>query len=304
MLDEALDFLEKRSKLDFTYEVIVVSDGSTDKTIDVAQNYAEKFKSVRVLRLITNRGKGGAVRLVSFLRFFFFFRFYWFIINRYLSVFLRVCRAQEGVSFFLLMQMVQQNFVILKSWRKVCNKFLDVYFFFIYLIILHNGINSNYAKHDIILIEKIILGDYKSSPDKVADLQAVVCGSRAHLETEEIVERSFLRLFLMHSFHFLVWTLCVRGIRDTQCGFKLLTRASARSLFESLHVERWAFDVEMLYLAQTLNIPLTEIAVNWVEVEGSKIVPFWSWLQMGCDLGLIWLRYKIGAWKIVKFKKS
>ncbi|KAG7165466.1 Dolichyl-phosphate beta-glucosyltransferase-like 2 [Homarus americanus] len=36
----------------------------------------------------------------------------------------------------------------------------------------------------------------------------------------------------------LVWLFAVRGIRDTQCGFKLLTRRTSRILFNSLHVER------------------------------------------------------------------
>lgn len=70
MLDECLDFLEKRSKeiSSFSYEVIVVSDGSKDKTADVALEYVKNFGSekVRVLDLKPNRGKGGAVRLVSF----------------------------------------------------------------------------------------------------------------------------------------------------------------------------------------------------------------------------------------------
>lgn len=43
----------------------------------------------------------------------------------------------------------------------------------------------------------------------------------------------------MYGFHFLVWFLCVKGIRDTQCGFKLLTREAAARTFSSLHVERW-----------------------------------------------------------------
>jgi len=141
-------------------------------------------------------------------------------------------------------------------------------------------------------------------PEETASSDAIICGSRAHLGKEETAKRSYFRLFLMHGFHFLVWLLCVRGIKDTQCGFKLLTRKSARTIFKSLHVERWAFDVEMLYIAQTLNIPITEIAVNWTEMEGSKIVPFWSCLQMGRDLFFIWLRYRIGAWKINKQKTN
>lgn len=146
--------------------------------------------------------------------------------------------------------------------------------------------------------------EYSTSPDKAATSLAIICGSRAHLEKEETAKRSFFRLFLMHGFHFLVWILCVKGIRDTQCGFKLLTRESARVIFQALHVEQWAFDVEMLYIAQTLKMPITEIAVNWTEIEGSKVVPFWSWLQMGRDLVLIWLRYRIGAWRIREEKNS
>ena len=143
-----------------------------------------------------------------------------------------------------------------------------------------------------------------TSPKETALSHAIICGSRAHLEEEEKANRSLFRLFLMHGFHFLVWSLCVRKIHDTQCGFKLLTRTSARLIFAALHVERWAFDVEMLYIAETLAIPITEVAVTWQEIEGSKIVPVWSWLQMGRDLGLISLRYKVGAWKIAKPKSS
>lgn len=68
MLDECIEHLESKAKgSKFTYEIIVVSDGSTDKTVQVAQQYAKKISSekLRVLRLETNRGKGGAVRLVS-----------------------------------------------------------------------------------------------------------------------------------------------------------------------------------------------------------------------------------------------
>ncbi|XP_043289861.1 dolichyl-phosphate beta-glucosyltransferase [Venturia canescens] len=240
MLDECLEYLEKRKDSGLTYEVIVVSDGSTDKTVQVAQSYAERYNTVKVLALVKNRGKGGAVRLG--------------------------------------MQSARGS-VLLFADADGATKFSDL-----------DKLDAS--------MKEIVGCDYSSNPDKVAKAEGVVCGSRAHLEAEETAKRSYFRLILMHGFHFLVWALCVRGIRDTQCGFKLLTRESARTLFRALHVERWAFDVEMLYIAQTLNIPITEIAVNWVEIEGSKIVPFWSWMQMGRDLGLIWLKYRMGAWKI------
>lgn len=68
---------------------------------------------------------------------------------------------------------------------------------------------------------------------------AVVCGSRAHLAEESVATRSIFRTVLMYGFHALVWIFAVQGIKDTQCGFKLLTRRTSRILFNSLHVERW-----------------------------------------------------------------
>lgn len=68
MLEECMEYLEKRAATDatFQYEVIIVSDGSRDRTVDVAQDYSKKYSAnkLRVLELVENRGKGGAVRLV------------------------------------------------------------------------------------------------------------------------------------------------------------------------------------------------------------------------------------------------
>ncbi|XP_028729199.1 dolichyl-phosphate beta-glucosyltransferase isoform X1 [Peromyscus leucopus] len=240
MMDEALNYLEKRQEQDprFTYEVIVVDDGSGDQTSKVALKYCQKYGSdkVRVITLVRNRGKGGAVRMGVF--------------------------SSRGEK-------------ILMADADGATKFPDVEK-------LEKGLN-----------------DLRPWPDQMA----IACGSRAHLEKESIAQRSYFRTLLMYGFHFLVWFLCVKGIRDTQCGFKLLTRAAAARTFSSLHIERWAFDVELLYIAQFLKIPIAEVAVNWTEIEGSKLVPFWSWLQMGKDLLFIRLRYLTGAWKLERTRK-
>lgn len=235
MMDEALEYLEERKKKlkSFTYEVIVVDDGSKDKTTQTAQSYCNKYGSdkIRVLTLAKNRGKGGAIRLGMFSA-----------RGRYL-----LFADADGASKF-----------------------------------------SDFTK----------LENEMKNMKKDSSNRAVVCGSRAHLEEESIAQRSFFRTILMKGFHFVVWFLCVRGIKDTQCGFKLLTREAAVLLFSNLHVERWAFDVDMLFLAQYFNIPVGEVAINWTEIEGSKMVPVFSWIQMGKDIILIRLRYFLGAWKI------
>ncbi|BET02003.1 Dolichyl-phosphate [Nesidiocoris tenuis] len=244
MLDEALEYLEDRQKKSgFSFEIIIVSDGSTDRTVAVAHEYSRKHSAgkVRVLDLAPNRGKGGAVRL--------------------------------GV-------LSSRGAVILFADADGATKFADL------------------GKLEAAL-QNIVKDDYTKHPANVASAHAVVVGSRAHLEEESLATRSWFRNLLMLGFHFIVRAFAVRTIRDTQCGFKLFTRSAARSLFSSIHVERWAFDVELLYIAEKL-FPgcLDEIPVNWTEIDGSKIVPVLSWVQMGRDVFLIWIKYLIGAWKI------
>lgn len=68
MMEDCLEYLEKRSELEssFKYEILIVNDGSKDKTSEVALSYSQKYgtEKVRLLELKENRGKGGAVRLV------------------------------------------------------------------------------------------------------------------------------------------------------------------------------------------------------------------------------------------------
>ncbi len=83
-----------------------------------------------------------------------------------------------------------------------------------------------------------------------SDLIAVF-GSRAHLQENHTNQRSLMRLFLMHAFHFFVGLFVCTRIKDTQCGFKLFTKSSAVLAFNALHLHRWAFDIEVKISAMT-----------------------------------------------------
>ncbi|CAI5716051.1 unnamed protein product [Peronospora destructor] len=126
----------------------------------------------------------------------------------------------------------------------------------------------------------------------------VVCGSRAHLEEQAIAKRNPLRNLLMHGFHLIVSTLCIKNVRDTQCGFKLFDRTAARVLFAPMHIERWAFDVELLYLAAHSKMTIKEVAVQWTEVPGSKLSVISATITMLREIILIRLCYFVGIWKI------
>jgi len=83
-----------------------------------------------------------------------------------------------------------------------------------------------------------------------------------------------------NAFYTVVNLLAVPGIRDTQCGFKMFRRDAARRLFEWSTEKGWAFDVEILYLAQRVGYAVEEVAVNWRAVEGSKVSPLADSLRM------------------------
>ena len=58
---------------------------------------------------------------------------------------------------------------------------------------------------------------------------------------------------------------------------------------------RWTEIEGNFFLTAIFEIICYNSLVNFL---GSKIVPVWSWLQMGRDLFLIWFRYTTGAWKL------
>lgn len=56
-LEQVFDFLEKQS---FTAEVVVVENGSSDETLNIAKSFAAQHPNLRVIQ--SERGKGAAVR--------------------------------------------------------------------------------------------------------------------------------------------------------------------------------------------------------------------------------------------------
>ena len=92
---------------------------------------------------------------------------------------------------------------------------------------------------------------------------------------------------------------CISSIVDTQCGFKLLSREAARETLPHLHVRRWAYDVELIYLAQRLDLGVVSAFVPSADVPGSKI----RWhtpVQMLCDVLRISVLYRVGLWSLPK----
>ena len=74
---------------------------------------------------------------------------------------------------------------------------------------------------------------------------------------------------------------------DTQCGFKAFRMSVCRPLIEGATIDRFGFDVELLYLAYRAGLKLQEIPVRWDHAEGSKINLASDSLKMLSEVGRI-----------------
>lgn len=101
----------------------------------------------------------------------------------------------------------------------------------------------------------------------------VVIGSRKAEGGGTQRSRSLIRGMIGSMFYRITNLLAVPDILDTQCGFKLFRRGAAEKIFPLLREKGWAFDVEILFLAQKFGMTIAEVPVNWTAVEGSKVKP-------------------------------
>ncbi|NOZ05877.1 MAG: glycosyltransferase family 2 protein [Chloroflexi bacterium] len=112
---------------------------------------------------------------------------------------------------------------------------------------------------------------------------AVVIGSREGVGAQRYGEPGYRHL-MGRVFNLVVRLLAVRGIQDTQCGFKAFRHDAAHRIFErvQLYGEKagvvtgsmvTGFDVEVLFLARKLGYPIKEVPVQWYYANESKVDP-------------------------------
>ena len=130
----------------------------------------------------------------------------------------------------------------------------------------------------------------------VAALEAgadVAIGSRAHAGSR--IDGSGLDLAIRvragHVFNLLARACAVPGCRDTQLGLKGLTAEAARLLLPRCTVDRFAFDVELLFHARRLGLSVTEVPVHMIWRRGESGVRIGrDGLRMATDLVRLRLR--------------
>ncbi|MGA7987480.1 MAG: dolichyl-phosphate beta-glucosyltransferase [Candidatus Dormiibacterota bacterium] len=100
---------------------------------------------------------------------------------------------------------------------------------------------------------------------------AVAIASRALPESQIDVHQPGRREVMGRTYNRMLQVAALRGLHDTQCGFKAFTAESAVACFEPLRTLRFGFDAEVLLRARRLGWTVVEVPVRWQHKEDSRV---------------------------------
>lgn len=183
----------------YTWRCTVVSDGSKDRTEQIAQEFADKDVHFRSNSYETNRGKGYAVRH-------------------------GILSANAERVLFCDADLATPQEETEKLWRAM---------------------------------------------EAGAD---VAIGSRPKKDSNLEIRQPLYREILGRAFNKAVQLLAVRGIDDTQCGFKMFSEKAAQDVFKRCKLDGFGFDFEAMMIARDLGYQIDEVPIRWRHQEGSKVV--------------------------------
>lgn len=93
----------------------------------------------------------------------------------------------------------------------------------------------------------------------------VAVASRGLPDSNLVKRQPWYREMVGRGGNLLVRLVAVRGIADTQCGFKVFPREIARRVFAAQRLTGAAFDVEVLFIVQHAGWKIAEVPVTWID---------------------------------------
>lgn len=189
------------SRQEYSYEILVVNDGSKDHTTRVVERFQSLINNLRLIDNKENHGKGYVVRQ-------------------------GMLDARGGIRLFMDADGATSIDHIEKMWP-------------------HFDTGAD-----------VVIGS-RDSRDAAGAMQAV--------------RQSFARRLLGDIGNLLIQFVAVRGIWDTQNGFKAFTAKAAEDIFSRTKIQRWGFDIEALALARAFGYRIEIVPVHWVNDPNSHV---------------------------------
>lgn len=185
---------------DLSFEIVVVDDGSRDRTLEVIRDASAKDLRIRALTNGINRGKGYSVR--------------------------------HGV--------VESRGAM----------------------VLFTDVDLSTPLYELDTLSAVISKGFD-----------VAIGSRALAESKLTRKQPQYRVWLGRIANKAIQVIvpALRGIKDTQCGFKLFKGDIARKIFPLQRIERWGFDFEILHIARKHGFKVAEVPVAWSHSGDSRL---------------------------------
>ena len=97
----------------------------------------------------------------------------------------------------------------------------------------------------------------------------VAIGSR--LSKGSRVTRSLKREVISRCYNLMITSLFFTSFDDAQCGFKALTRQTARAIVPRIKNDNWFFDTELLIIAAKRGYKIKHLPVKWVDDPTSTV---------------------------------
>jgi dolichyl-phosphate beta-glucosyltransferase len=211
----------------FSYEILIVLDGPTDKTRDVLKALSGRIENLKIIDRQANRGKGFSVK--------------------------------EGI--------------LRASGR---------------LRLFTDADNST----DIAHFEKM-----KLLFDQGYDVAIASRDSSDAAQAAQALPQAWYKRLMGHAGNLVVQLLVVRGIWDTQCGFKAFRAEAAERIFSQTVIEGWGFDIEVLALARAFNYKIGIIPAHWKNDDRSHVRSF-DYLRVLADTLRIRRNFKAGKYQL------
>lgn len=187
-------FHEYLSLQPFSYEIVVVNDGSKDRTAEVVELMRMEITNLDLIDRKINKGKGFSVRE-------------------------GMLRAQGKIKLFA----DADNATDISHFDKMRPLF-----------------------------------------DRGYDM--VICSRdpKDAIGAKQAVPQPWHKRLLGNLGNLYIQKLAVKGIWDTQCGFKAFRDYASEKIFSMTKTDGWMFDVEVLAYARKLNFKIGIIPANWI----------------------------------------